>query len=500
MIKEFKIIAWLMIGTLFFACTKDFEELNTNPNQPTSVEPEFLMTFAQKRLMDETWNQWAGGRMSLMLSQYWAQNEYTDESRYRFRLNVTDNLWTFLFASGLNNLNEVIKINEATLESGVAGQRAAQANNQIAVARILKAWTFHTATDIWGDIPYSEATKGTESSSPKLDRQEDVYAGILSELTAAVEQIDPSAPGFATGDVIYSGNMGAWQKLGNSLKLRVALRMSDVKSAEASAAIQSVVNSGIHFTSNADNAHFRYLTGAPNQNRYYDDRFNAARRDFAVSNTLIDAMLDRNDPRIGEFADPAVTSGDYVGMVYGLADAQALATPTEDVSQPAGAGNASKILAPDAPAVIMEYSEVLFILAEAAQRGFIAGDAEDYYNQAITASMNRWGIMDGTAIADYIAQSNVAYDAAEWNTSIGVQKWLSLYMQGFEGWAEWRRLDFGILQMPDAGPLLGTGIPVRGPYPIREQQLNSANVSAAVSAQGLSSAEDLNTRMWWDVN
>ncbi len=488
-----------MVGTLFITCTRDFEEINTNPNQPTSVQPEFIMTFAQKRLMDETWNQWAGGRMSLLLSQYWAQNEYTDESRYRFRIDVTNNVWTFLFASGLNNLQEVININQQRLDDGYTGQLAAQANNQIAVARILKAWTLHTATDIWGDIPFSEATLGTENSSPRFDSQEAVYAGLLSELSAAVDQIDPTAPGFTSGDVIYNGNMDRWQKLGNSLKLRVAMRMSDVKPAEAQAAIQQVVNSGIHFTGNSDNAHFNYLSSPPNQNRYYDDRFNAARRDFAVSNTLIDVMLDLNDPRIGEFADRAITSNEYVGMPYGMVDAEALATPTEDVSQPAGAANATKILAATAPAVIMEYSEVLFILAEAVQRGFISGSAADYYNAAITASMNRWGITDAQAIADYLAQSSVAYDVSDWRTSIGVQKWLSLYMQGFEGWAEWRRLDFGVLQQPVGGILLGTDIPVRFPYPIREQQLNGANVNEAVSRQGLTSAEDLNTRMWWDV-
>jgi hypothetical protein len=152
--------------------------------------------------------------------------------------------------------------------------------------------------------------------------------------------------------------------------------------------------------------------------------------------------------------------------------------------------------------VNIENTEVLFTMAEAVERGFMAGNAADYYNMAISASMEYWAGLGGETLDPAVVQAyyttNAPYDAANWKQSIGEQKWLGLYMQGIQGWIEWRRLDFtGVLVPPAAGPLVGDGIPVRLTYPVSEQRLNKSSYDAAISRQG---SDLLATPVWWDVN
>ena len=141
------------------ACEKGFDEMNINPNEPAEVPTGFLLASAQKQLMDQLWDQWNNGRFGMLYAQYWAQNEYTDESRYQFRPNVNNAFWTALYANVLQDLQEVIRLNEAN-------DLGAQSANQIAIAKILKAYTFQILTDVYGPIPYFEALNVNEFISP----------------------------------------------------------------------------------------------------------------------------------------------------------------------------------------------------------------------------------------------------------------------------------------------------------------------------------------------
>lgn len=493
---KYKIVALTLLISLG-ACDKNFEEINVNPNQPPKVPTSALLTSAQKELMDFIWDEWHNGRFGMVYAQYWAQNEYTEESRYQLRDGINNNYWVYYYAGrdadldgapnggGLADLQEIIRLNT---ESPGEYTRYGDTDNQIAVARIMKAWMFQIITDIWGDVPYSEALQGSKNPSPAYTPQSEIYKDLLKELTEASAQIKTAAPGFPTGDLIYGGKMDKWKKFANSLKLRVAIRMADREPALAARAINEALAAGV-FTSNEDNALLKYLTAVPNNNPLNQDR--QERTDFAASKPLIDLMTKYQDPRIGVYAEEKVNGGGFVGMPYGVTNAQAGAIKDADVSQPGDA-----VLAPEAPGIYITYDEVLFIQAEAAQRGFTSGNAASLYNDAIKASMNFWGITNEAAITAY--QARVPYDANNWKQSLGEQKWLALYMQGIQGWTEWRRLDFtGVLVMPEAGPLVGTGIPVRVTYPTIEQQLNRSNYDAALSRQG---PDMLSTRMWWDAN
>lgn len=234
----------------------------------------------------------------------------------------------------------------------------------------------------------------------------------------------------------------------------------------------------------------------PNTNLHYFDINVNNRLDFCASNTMVDLMNTMSDPRIGIYFDKAVTSNTYVGEVYGLSEANGAATANDDVSQ-----RGEAVVGATAPAVFMSYAEVQFILAEAVERGFITGTAANYYNDGVIASMDSWGVSGGD-VTTYLAQPSVDYatlitGGSSWKQIIGKQKWLALYNQGLEAWAEWRRLDFGILQLPADGVMDGTGIPLRLKYPNDEQTLNGAHYTEAVGLQG---ADEQDTRLWWDMN
>jgi hypothetical protein len=280
--------------------------------------------------------------------------------------------------------------------------------------------------------------------------------------------------------------------------MRVAIRMADASPTTAATAVSEAIASGV-FTSNADNALFQYQTGAPNNNPLAEDF--KTRNDFAASNTMVDELNRLGDPRVGFFYAPTVNGGTYVGEVYGLSEANAALTLNDDVSQ-----RNAQVLAETAPGIYMDYAQVEFMMAEAAERGMGGtSSAATHYNNGVTASMQYWDVnntLSATDISNYLAQSTVDYAtlmATEtWKQIIGRQKWISLYMQGIQGWTEYRRLDFGILQMPADGTLDGTSIPNRMKYPLDEQTLNGTEYTNGVSSLG--GADDQDTKLWWDKN
>ena len=485
--KQLFLLMGLIGAIAFTGCRKDFEEINTNPNEPTAVSPGFLLTAAQKRIMDEYYDAFWGSRRGMQLAQYWASNQYSNESRYQFRVETANGAWRDFYAGPLADLQRIIDLNTDTPEDFNAfGSNA----NQIAVAKLLQAWTYQHLTDAYGAIPMSEALMGVENTTPAYDDQATVYNNLLTLINDALAGMDGGAG--PSGDQLYGGDMDMWTKFANSLKLRVAMRMADVNPSAAQAAAEQALGSGMLIVGNEDNALFNYLAGAPNNNPINEDY--KTRNDFAASNTMVDVLAALNDPRMGAYY-AMNADGAYVGEVYGLDEANAALTPNDAVSQ-----RAEGILAGDFPGIFFDAAQTHFLAAEAAERGWSSIlSAEEHYNAAIGLSMNFWGIDDEAAIADYIAQPDVAYGTAagDWKEKIGRQKWIALYMQGYEGWAEWRRLDFGILQLPADGVLQGDGIPHRMQYPLDEQTLNNASWSAGVTANG---GDELNTPLWWDVN
>jgi hypothetical protein len=492
-----KIAVGLLVAISFAGCQK-LTDLNDDPNRIKQSNTAFLLTSSEKQFMDDTWDQWMNGRFGMLYSQYWAQNAYTNESRYQIRTGTNNTYWITFFAGdattggGIANLQEIIRV--CTETPTFVENTGGNPNNQIQVARVLRAWMFQYLTDVYGSIPYTQALQGNKVVFPKYDTQRDIYIDLLKELTDASAKMDATKGSFTSGDVIYGGNVAKWKKFANSLKLRIAIRMSDKEPALAKAAAEEAIRNGV-FTSNSDNALFNYLGATPNNNPLNEDR--KTRQDFAMSNVFIDTLKGLSDPRIAKYAAERLNGGGFVGKTYGLSDAGAAAQPNGDVSQPSDA-----VLAPTAAGVFMDFAEVSFLLAEAAERGMtVPTTAEVSYYTGIAASMSRWGV-DVTTATTYMQQQNVSYTSpgsgTDWRHKIGVQKWIALYMRGVEGWTEWRRLDFGVFKMPAAGIKASAKsmvIPTRYLYPTDEANLNGTNYATAVSAQG---PDRQDTKLWWD--
>ncbi len=281
-------------------------------------------------------------------------------------------------------------------------------------------------------------------------------------------------------DIIYNGDIASWKKFGNSLKLRMALTIADDDAAKAGAAAQQAAPNV--FAAVEDKAKLQFLTSPPNTNPLWQDLIQSGRYDFVGTNTLIDRLIALNDPRIGQYFKMAPAGG-YIGAPPG-----ALNTYT-DFSAPG-----IKLEDPTLPGVLLSYSEVEFLLAEAVARGFAVGGTEaSHYNAAVTASIKETGGSAADA-ATYLAQPTVAYATAAgtYKQKIGVQKWISLYDQPVTAWIEWRRLDSPTLVKAAKGI---SEIPVRFPYPTQELNLNGTNAKAAGAAIG---GDAVTTKIFWD--
>lgn len=461
------------------SCKKELEGFNKNPNAAENPQPDYLLTAAEKTAADAYWGADNNFNSSLLIVQQWAKIQYTDPDRYIFSNSSFVSLWNTGYSQVLTNLNAIIQLPEEKSNS-----------NYKNVAVILRSWIFQQLTDVYGDIPYKQAGDIEQYVTPEYDTQKEVYEGLLSELKAAVTALESTGKSIS-GDVIYNGNIDEWKKFGNALRLRIAFRIADREPDLAKTEIADALGGGIGVIgSNAETAQLIY-GDAPQQNpasAWFDTR-----DDYRISKTIVDKLYALNDPRLPVYASKPtdLSVADYVGAPNGLTTSDASNLGLAKTSKPG-----AYFLAPHAPAVIFSYSEALFYQAEAVARGFISGDAAGLYNQAITASLNQYGITDATVVGQYLAQTDVAYNAANYKKSIGDQKWIALFGDGLESFAEWRRLDYPELA-PGPAAILEGKIPVRFIYPGTEQSLNGDNYKKAVASQG---ADLPTTKLWFDVN
>ncbi len=505
--KLFKLILPVCI-LIFTGCKKNFEDINTDKNNPTDVSPDLLISGVIKTMMDRQVNEaWSIGNIVI---QHHAKIQFVGEDRYNW--NERNGIWNDTYNSYRNLQNVFTKTadNESSPYYGVG--------------LILKSWIFALATDAYGDVPYSEAGRAKADGilQPAYDKQEDIYNGILEDLKKANELLKtPDNTIQLSGDILYGGGAGAiikWRKLANSLRLRYLMRIS--KKRDVSAEMQAIVNDPANnpvFEDISDNAELEYLEAAPNQWPLYGTRVGSF-DEFRVSKTFVDRLKSLNDTRLNVFARPTQASADannpeIVGVPNGLNDVDALAYN-------GGVQNVSRVgytfaclvcndpgQAPPDPSapkgLLMTYPELQFILAEAREKGLITtGDAETYYQNGITANFSFWQStvplsynIDVAMPANYLTQPAVAYigstnDKLE---KIALQKWIALYFNGLEAWFDWRRTNMPSI-VPGPSNLNDNKVPVRFIYRQDEQTYNGENRSAAVQRQG--GTDDLNSKMW----
>ena len=264
--------------------------------------------------------------------------------------------------------------------------------------------------------------------------------------------------------------------------IRLGNRLADVNPSLAKSAIEAGYSGGA-FTSNADNATIEYEATTPNTNPVWVDIVQSGRADHIPANTIVNFMNNLDDPRRAEYFDDNLGAGVYLGGNFGT---------VANFASHSHFGTA--IYEPSNPANLLDYAEVSFYLAEAAELGFsVGGTAAEHYNNGIAASFDDWGTMD---LATYMANPDVAYATAPgtWKEKIGNQLWIAMYNRGFEGFTAWRRYDSPTFQLPVDQ---GNPLPFRYTYPIDEQNLNGTNWEAGSTAIGGDSQQ---TKVFWDVN
>ncbi|MDO5979025.1 SusD/RagB family nutrient-binding outer membrane lipoprotein [Flavivirga spongiicola] len=519
-LKNMKRLVFITLSLLcIISCTADFEKINKNPNFPESAEPSLLLP----GIMREMASNWGGQgwEEGFTVTQYASRLQFTSGDRYDW--SPTGNPYDDAYAS----LRDVENIIRSTKDKD-------DQQNYYGVALIFKSWIYSYLVDAYGDVPYTDATKGIsdDNITPEFTPQSEVYDGIMADLKTANTILTGTEN--ISGDILYGGDILKWRKFANSLRLRLAMRISDVNNAKAVAEMQEIIGGFSTypiFESNADAALLQWNSDNPQPK--YDTR-SGSFDEVRLSTTLETRLKALGDRRLIVFAQPTSNSGkgiysdnldDYVGMPNGLDDDAALGySPSGDPNESGSnfisrlgillacrACNVEQASATASQTIIMDYSELQFILAEAREKGFISvGDASEYYENGIRASFayylerviaGGWSDivndLQGFDVDAYIAQTAVGLTGTfnEKLEKIALQKWISLFYTGFEAWSDWRRTGIPVI-IPGPDAVNGGKVPVRFQYPNSVKATNNANYQKAVSNMG---ADDLNTRLWWDI-
>lgn len=498
---------------LMASCTKDFEELNTNPNNPDKITNVGLLlpNVIRSSVSSSLYNSYARGSVAanLVVSDYasnfsnWARS---DASSYF--------LWNYY--DYIRDLNEVIALSE---DQGL--------NNYKGIALVLRAWMFQSLTDMYGPVPFREAALAKLNGiyNPVYEQQEDIYTGLVADLEEANNILGTSEE-TVVGDILYSGNIGRWKMFGNGLALRLLLRESGKKDVSAQmAAIAGNPGKYPLFQSYQDQAALEF---SDDRDANYSPFYNASNfsTDTKVSKQLIDTLKNLGDRRLYVYAQPTPISSaadangvrpdssefEYEGDLNGIGS-----FPNANLTSSMGmlwmSQKYDALASKTAPqGIIISYSEVQFILAEAAEKGFISGGsaaAETYYLNGVkdqfayyasripgnyASSWLKLSPSDIYVNNAYLEQNGVAYTGTSERKlqKIWLQKWISLYLVGYEAWFEWRRTGFPNIPVGPIGPGY---VPRRALYPADEMRINEDHYNQAIQWLG---PDELSTKVWWD--
>lgn len=508
-----KILSTLCMGisvaVCFTSCDKNFEQVNTNPNATTSPTPAYIFTKAQY--------DGAKSNLLLLLGTMQYTTSFNDVAGFGSKYLASQSQQSAGgFVSYPNEINEIGEV-----------IRAVNTNpdqvNLLSAARIWRAYCFSRLTDLYGDIPYSQAGKAFTDGvfAPAYDAQKDIYADLLKELDQATQAFATGKPTFGNADLLYGGDITKWKKFAFSLMLRLGMRMTKVDAAMAETWVKKAIAGGV-ILADADIAKVPYVGGQDiNTNPTALTLF---RGDYSqadgYSNTeggkyqenFINYLKNNKDPRLAVFsvvytgtitpknrvADTSFALQKGMPATFGVSPGQALFSTYSEPNQ-------KTVLLQTSPLLVYTVAETQFLLAEAALRGWFAGSASTLYADGIRASMRQWAIIAGAAgtISTLQTETYIKYHPlsttgtfAQQMEQIYTQLWVGLFPDAQETYASYRRTGYPAL-VPNNYPGNATAgrIPRRMLYPVSEQILNGTNLSAANARQG---ADDFMTRIWWD--
>lgn len=537
----------------------DFGDVNIDPEHPNEQLMDYSLMFgnAQVQALGSDWDVWRNGIIyTATMLQHVSTAQWSQGVFYTYDNGYNAALWDALYSGDRAAVRDVCEVLRNWENDEWYG------GNDYQYARILRVYIFHRLTDLYGDIPYSQAGNASEYGYPKYDTQESIYNDLLKELDEAQGAIDVNAVSeLGSADIYFGGDAQKWKKMANSLMLRIAMRMTKVDEAKAEEWVKKAVENGI-IMSNEDNAYMLRTDGLVTKDSsepYAKIYWESDAGKFFLSETFVNMLKSTNDPRlplIGTIvADPTITysndnantgsSADYanwVGLPVGyettagnwwLGNAASMADYIKTVTGEDGKETKDFILDendkpiwksnfpipnrltysnPTSPTFIVTYAENMLLLAEAAVRGWVTDKtAEEYYNEGVRAAMEQFSIysaasslyntyLNDAAISDYLAAN--PFDASKAYEQINTQYYIATFCDEYESFANWRRSGYPVLTAVDKDyPSCVTNgqIPRRFVYPVSEQTANTANFQEAIQRQGLTGGSgDMVVRMWWD--
>jgi hypothetical protein len=553
-INIIKLVFLAAVGILLpNACTKNYEELNTNPKLITAdlVDIGLILTYVEEQAVVENADYGNGSYGCFCgMDKRGDDNPFTEQD--------APGIWNFAYETAINNLSNIIQLIESNANK-------ADLVNKQAIARILKVWAVSKLTDTYGDVPYSESCLPQDQAvtQPKYDTQQSIYTDLFKELKEAAAQLDDSKASYGSADLIYNGDVAKWRKLANSLRLRLALRIRFADQAQATTQLSDLTEDGLLSTL-AEDAYIKNntdYTSHLNPRYYRIINYKTVSEEVVVHQVLMNILKNDSlhmDPRIQIFADTVMASfkggispNGYYFPYYLYRGSPTLGNCDVEYKYPWGSGTTSLISdlwrVPVVAPAIMKYSEVYFALAEAKLAGLLpaafSGSANDYYQKGIDAGIawaqwfynlvapqipalmkdwvhnpayapgNQWTDADVNNYLDYkkIKDATIANfkEGPSYNLSgtaeqqmemIINQKLVALYPDEFQGWCEYRRTGYPKVALPTTGvdksALNGT-VPRRESWPTAEETINSKSYEDALARYG---TDKRLTKFWWDAN
>ena len=468
---------------------KGFEEMNVNPAKAAQLEVANKFASVVLQTSGGRYENWRASLIyqSVMIQHFSAVAGYWSGDKYYRNDGYATSLWDRYYPSAVKEIEDIRSQLTAEGNSG----------SEMGMTRILRVFIYSRLTDLHGDIPYSEAGQGYTNGilKPKYDAQQDIYMDMLKELEEAVAQIGSSTT-MGSSDLIFQGNTVKWKAWGNSMMLRLAMRLTKADSATAKAWAEKAVAAGT-MTSNDHIAMVQHTDGPASINKNGHGEVWQADGNARMSKTFMDWMS--GDPRLTVLAqrtsDGSNAVADLIGMPNG---SDGNSVPDSSIY----ASLHDNLKGTDVPMVFHSYAEVRLLKAEMAFRGWsVPGDAKTHYEAGVKAAMQMLGTIypKTTAITDAQVAGYLAakpYDASKGWEMISEQYWAATLLNEYESYNNWRRTGYPTLTPINYdGNVTGGTIPRRLIYPSSEQATNGDNYAAAVARQG---ADDFTTRIWWD--
>lgn len=505
-------IAFVVSVCLLPSCDSGLEDLNQNPDAYSQIIPEFLFTKAQLDAVNVSYFGTAALTIGGSMQHFATYKEVPASGDKYFNDSYSKSYFTNIYPNAVNQIQEVIQAVSENPEDV----------NKLSVARIWRVYIFHHITDLYGDIPYTEAGKGTSDKiyTPKYDEQSFIYRDLLNELEEAANALDPALPTFGSADLIYGGNVDQWRKFAYSLMLRLGMRLTNVDTELAETWVRKAIEGGV-FVDNGNIAVIDYVDGSQVDSRnpiatglmngdYIDPQSEENVEGGKLAKTFIDHLKNTGDPRLNVISVVWVKSGNgYIAdtatsLQKGMPNAAFNSRPDDfaTYSEP----HPNTILKYDSPLLVLTNAEVNLLLAEASLRGWYGGDAGTHYEKAVTAGMEQWALYGGAGVIapgtidTYLAKNpfNTTGSFEEQMEQIQTQKWVTLFLDEYEIFANWRRTGYpDLVPVNYPGNLTGGRIPTRFVLPDSEGTINAVNYLEAVNRQGEGNL--LTSKVWWDV-